>query len=325
MAKHLEGKVAVVTGGAGGMGSWVCKIFAEQGAKVVVADTGADLQGHMGVDPTKVNAVVDEITAAGGEATAITGDISEMDVAEKVIGTAVDTYGGLDILVCAHGIVRGRMLFNMEENDWDDVIKAHLKGCFTTTKFASMYWRDNPGRGGRIIYFSSAMGINGGAGHANYSTAQAAKIGFSRSNAQALASYGVTSNCISPNGSTRMADHFFGVDSDAPVGSDSSEGTAMDPKNIMPAIVYLASDEGAGITGRVVAVAGHRIAIYGDTKWRRSVFSKTPLWDVDTLFQEMEHMLSIEKDLGPPTYWHGTDVTMSQGTPFNVTKPEAAT
>ncbi len=302
--RHLEGKVAVVTGGAGGMGSWICKIFAEQGAKVVVADTGADVEGRMGMDPSRVNAVVDEIKAKGGEAVAITGDISEMDVAEATIRTAIDTFGGLDILVCAHGILRERMIFNMTEDDWDAVFKSHLKGCFAPTKFASIYWRQERTRGGRIIYFTSGAGINGEAGQPNYSAAHAGKIGLSLSNAQALARYGVTSNVIAPGAATRMTDRGRNVDRDAPPPSESAAGTARDPMNAVPAIVYLASDAGKDITGRAIGVGGHRITIYKEPGWYRSVFSETPLWDVDRLFQEMEQMVASEDgELGPPGGW----------------------
>jgi NAD(P)-dependent dehydrogenase (short-subunit alcohol dehydrogenase family) len=301
--RHLEGKVAVVTGGAGGMGSWICKVFAEQGAKVVVADTGADVEGRMGMDPSRVNAVVDEIKAAGGEAVSIVGDISEMDVAERTIRTAIDTYGGLDILVCAHGILRERMIFNMTEDDWDGVIKAHLKGCFAPTKFAAIYWRQNRDRGGRIIYFSSGAGINGEAGQPNYSAAHAAKIGLSLSNAQALARYGVTSNCIAPGAATRMTDRGRAVDRDAPPPSASAAGTARDPKNAVPAIVYLASEDGKDITGRVIGVGGHRITMYREPTWDRSVYSETPLWNVDRLFEEMRVMLSTQPELAPPGGW----------------------
>ncbi|MEZ4501366.1 MAG: SDR family NAD(P)-dependent oxidoreductase [Dehalococcoidia bacterium] len=301
--KHLEGKVAVVTGGAGGMGSWICKIFAQQGAKVVVADTGADVEGRMGMDASRVNAVVDEIKAAGGEAVSIVGDISEMDVAEQTIRTAIDTFGGLDILVCAHGILRERMIFNMPEDDWDAVIKMHLKGCFAPTKFASIYWRQERTRGGRIIYFSSGAGINGEAGQPNYSAAHAAKIGLSLSNAQALARYGVTSNVIAPGAATRMTDRGRNVDRDAPPPSESAAGTARDPMNAVPAIVYLASDDGKDITGRAIGVGGHRITIYREPGWDRSIYSETPLWDVDRLFQEMEQILSTMPELTPPGGW----------------------
>ncbi len=307
--KHLEGKVAIVTGGAGGIGSWVCKVFAEQGASVVVVDTGADVEGRLGVDPSRVQAVVEEIEAAGGNAVGMVGDITEMDVAENVVRTALDRFGGLDILICAHGILRERMIFNMLEDDWDEVIKVHLKGCFTMTKFASIYWRGERDRGGRIIYFTSGAGINGGAGQPNYSAAHAAKIGLSLSNAQALGRYGVTSNCIAPSASTRMTDRSLSVgDPDRPA-SESAAGTVRDPKNAVPAIVYLASDEGAEITGRVIGVGGHRITMFREPTWDRSVYSATPLWDIDTLFQEMEFMLSTAGELGPPSGWRREQAT----------------
>jgi NAD(P)-dependent dehydrogenase (short-subunit alcohol dehydrogenase family) len=290
--KHLEGKVAVVTGGAGGMGSWISKIFAQQGAKVIVADTGADVEGRMGMDPTRVNAVVDEIKAAGGEAMSIIGDVADMDTGEKIIKTAIDTYGGLDILVCAHGILRERMIFNMAEDEWDGVITTHLKGCFTVTKFAAIYWRQERERGGRIIYFTSTAGINGGAGQPNYSAAHAGKIGLSLSNAQALARYGVTSNCISPGASTRMTDRGLAVERDAPPPSLSAAGTARDPMNAVPAIVYLASDAGKDITGRAIGVTGHKITIWKEQSWERTLWYEEPYIDIDTLFELMPSTLA---------------------------------
>src|SRR5205085_9455762 len=135
-------------------------------------DTGADVEGRMGVNPERVNAVVDEITAAGGTARGSVGDVADMDYAEQLVREALDNFGGLDILVCAHGILRERMIFNMTEDEWDGVVRAHLKGCFAPTKFASIYWRTERTRGGRIIYFTSTAGVTGGAGQPNYSAAQ---------------------------------------------------------------------------------------------------------------------------------------------------------
>jgi NAD(P)-dependent dehydrogenase (short-subunit alcohol dehydrogenase family) len=291
MAKHLEGKVAIVTGGAGGMGSWVSKTYADQGAKVVVADTGADVEGRMGVDPTRVNAVVDEIKAAGGEAFAFIGDIAEMDTAEDLVRQTLDTYGTLDVLVCAHGILRERMVFNMTEDDWDGVIRAHLKGCFTVTRFASIVWRQQRESSGRIIYFTSDAGISGGPGQSNYSAAQAGKIGLMRSNARALSRYGVTSNCIAPLASTRMTDRGRGAEGSE---SEHAAGTARDPRNVAPLLVWLASDEGGVANGRIFGVSGHRISLYEEPVRERFLYGEQPLWDIDKVFELWPQTIGLQ-------------------------------
>ena len=224
MTKRLEGKTAIVTGGAGGIGSWVANLYAEHGAKVIVADTGADVEGRMGLDPSRVNAVVDEIAANGGEAVAAIGDVSDMDVAEGLVRTALERWGKLDILCCAHGILRERMIFNMTEDEWDGSIQSHLKGCFAPTKFAAIHWRERRD-GGRLIYFTSGAGIRGAAGQPNYSAAQQGKVGLMLSCAQALGRYGVTANCISPAASTRMTDRGLGVDREGSAPSESAAGT----------------------------------------------------------------------------------------------------
>src|SRR5579871_1380435 len=287
--RHLEGKVAIVTGGAGGMGSWVSKIFAEQGAKVVVADTGADVEGRMGMDPTRVNAVVDEISKAGGTARASIGDVADMDYAERLVRETIEGYGGLDILVCAHGILRERMIFNMTEDEWDGSVRAHLKGCFAPTKFASIYWRATRA-GGRIIYFTSDAGIFGSAGQPNYAAAQAGKLGLMRSNARALHRYGVTCNAIAPLASTRMTDLTRNAAeaqrSGAAPASLSAAGTTLDPKNVVPIIVWLCSDEGGAVTGRIFGATGHRISLYREPYQERSLFTDTPFFDIDRLFEE---------------------------------------
>ncbi len=292
--KHLDGKIAVVTGGAGGIGRWICKIFAEQGAKVVVADTGADVEGRMGMDPTRVNEVVREIKDAGGIAEASIGDVADMDHAEKLIGGTIERHGRLDILVCAHGILRERMIFNMTEDEWDGTVRAHLKGCFAPTKFASIHWRQTRA-GGRVIYFTSGAGVRGGPGQPNYSAAQQAKVGLMLSNARALARYGVTANCISPSAATRMTDRGLGQQAAQREGegpeSLSVEGTARDPKNVVPVIVYLASDQGADVTGRVFGATGHRITLWHEPEWQSAIYSKTPFWDIDKLFELMPSTL----------------------------------
>ena len=292
MAQHLEGKTAIITGGAGGIGSHISKVFAEQGAKVLVADTGADVEGRMGVDATRVNAVVDEITAAGGEAISAIGDISEMDVAENTVRQALDAWGKLDILVCAHGILRERMIFNMAEDEWDGVVKAHLKGCFAPTKFASIHWRAER-NGGRIIYFTSGAGIYGEAGQPNYSAAHMAKIGLMRSNARALSRYGVTSNCVAPGAATRMTDRGLTVDRDAPPPSLSAAGTSRDPKNVIPIVVWLASDDSEKVNGRVFGATGHRIQLYSEPVVERVLRSDEPFFDIDDLFEQWPDTLGL--------------------------------
>ena len=300
MARHLEGKVALVTGGAGGMGSEICKVFAEQGAKVVVCDTGFDVEGRAGMDPSKVDAVVDAIRGAGGEAVGVVGDIAEMDVAERCVQTAIDEFGDLDILVCAHGILRERMIFNMTEDEWDGLVRIHLKGCFAPTKFAAIHWRANREKGNRrIIYFTSSAGVRGEAGQPNYSAAHAGKIGLSLSNAEALARYGATSNCISPGASTRMTDRGRAVDQSADPPSLSAAGTMGDPKNVTPVVTFLASDAGADVTGRVVGATGGKITVWREPEWESTLFHAEPFWDIDALFELMPQTLEVQ-GVGPP-------------------------
>ncbi|MGI8552075.1 MAG: SDR family oxidoreductase, partial [Dehalococcoidia bacterium] len=233
-------------------------------------------------------AVVKGITDAFCSSTASIVDVAEMDYAERLLGETIGAHGKLDILVCAHGILRERMIFNMTEDEWDGVIRAHLKGCFAPTKFAAIYWRATRA-GGRIIYFTSAAGLRGGAGQPNYSAAQQAKVGLMLSNARALSRYGVTANCISPAASTRMTDRGRDVAQAQREAGESpslaAEGTEMDPKNVVPAIVYLASDAGANVTGRVIGATGHRITVWHEPEWENTIYSETPFWDIDTLFK----------------------------------------
>lgn len=302
MSKHLDGRIAIVTGGAGGIGSQIARVFGEQGARVVVADTGFDVEGRAGMDPSAVQAVVDEIVAGGGEAVPFVGDVADMDTAERLVQMALDTYGDLDILVCAHGILRERMIFNMGEDEWDELIRIHLKGCFAPSKFASIHWRANREKGDRrIIYFTSDAGLRGAAGQPNYSAAHAAKLGLMRSNVQALERYGATTNCIAPLASTRMTDRGLAAASGQSLLSENAAGTARDPKNVVPIVVWLASVEGGQANGRVFGVEGHRITLFSEPVRERFLHYPEPLIDVDTLFELWPKTLAV-RDF-PDTQW----------------------
>ena len=294
---YLEGKTAIVTGGAGGIGSQICKIYAEQGAKVLVADTGSDVEGRAGLDSSRVNQIVEEITNNGGTALSSVGDIAEMDYAESLVKKTLDEWGHLDIVVCAHGILRERMIFNMTEEEWDEVVRIHLKGCFTITKFASVYWRQIR-NSGRLIYFTSDAGLRGSPGQPNYSAAHAGKLGLMRSNSRALAKYGVTCNAIAPGASTRMTDRGRTVDRNNPPPSESAAGTARDPKNIVPIAVWLASDAGAVSNGRVYGARGHTITLFREPVRERVLQFEQPYIEIDDLFEIWPETLGTESFSG---------------------------
>ena len=294
MTTHLDGRIAIVTGGAGGIGSQICKVFAEQGAKVVVCDIERDVEGRTDGPASRIDGVVEAIRAAGGEAVGVRGDIADMDTAERAVQTALDTYGDLDILVCAHGILRERMIFNMTEEDWDESLRMHLKGCFAPTKFASIHWRANRDKGNRrIIYFTSDAGLRGAAGQPNYSAAHAGKLGLMRSNAQALERYGATCNCIAPAAATRMTDRGLAAVAGQGQTSEAAAGTARDPKNVVPIVVWLASLEGGQANGRVFGAEGHRISLYREHTRERYLHYPEPLIDIDRLFELWPRTLGV--------------------------------
>ena len=239
--------------------------------------------------------MVDEITAAGGEAIAHYGDVSSWDDAEDMVRTALNTWGKLDILVNVAGILRERMVFNMTEDEWDDVIRVHLKGTFATTKFASIHWRQRR-EYGRLINFTSTAGINGSAGQPNYAAAKAGIIGFTRSCANALVRYGVTANCIAPSASTRMTDRGLAAaaatrEGAAGAASEREAGSERDPENVAPAVVFLASEQAGNISGRIVSAGGYHIGLFSEREEVKHIYSDGP-WDMDHLFDTFPKTLS---------------------------------
>jgi len=254
----LDGKVAIVTGAGRGIGREEALLLAAEGATVVVNDVGAAVTGEGG-DVHPAQEVVDAITGAGGTAAVNGDDISSWAGAKNVVDQAVDTYGSLDILVNNAGILRDKMSFNMDESDWDDVIRVHLKGHFAPTHFAAVYWRSKSKAGeatsGRIINTSSEAGLYGNAGQANYSAAKAGIASMTWVLARELERYGVTANAIAPRARTRMTENLFGQ-----MAAKKDEGfDEWDPKNIAQLIAFLATDEAADVNGQIFVVFGGNI------------------------------------------------------------------
>jgi NAD(P)-dependent dehydrogenase (short-subunit alcohol dehydrogenase family) len=253
-----EGRVCIVTGAGRGIGREHSLMLAAEGAKVVVNDLGGSPDGT-GTSAGPAQQVADEIIAAGGEAVANTDDISEWAGAERIVQQAIDTFGGLDVLINNAGILRDRMLTNMSEAEWDAVIKVHLKGTAGPSHFAAAYWRDRSKAGetndARIINTTSPSGIYGNIGQTNYGAAKAGIASFTIIASDELARYGVTVNAIAPAALTRLTEGLG-------MGSASDEmKEALSPRWIAPIVVWLASGESSGVTGRVFDVRGEMLAV----------------------------------------------------------------
>ncbi|MGW5272308.1 SDR family oxidoreductase [Streptomyces sp. NPDC004044] len=258
------GRVVIVTGAGRGLGRAHALAFAAEGARVVVNDLGVGLDGAGGSSPGPARRVVDEIEAAGGEAVAHGGDIATGAGAASLIGAALDTYGRLDTLVNNAGFLRDRMLVNLDEDDWDAVMRVHLKGHFLTLKHAAAHWRAETGEGrtpvARVINTSSGAGLLGSIGQGNYSAAKAGIVGLTLVAAAEMGRYGVQVNAIAPAARTRMTEQTFAETMGAP-----AEGTgafdAMAPENVSPLVVWLGSAASDGVTGRVFEAEAGRITV----------------------------------------------------------------
>ncbi len=258
MSRLCEGRIAIVTGAGRGIGREHALSLARHGAKVVVNDLGADVAGSGG-DLSPAQQVVAEIIAMGGEAVANGENVADFAGAGRMVQAAIDTFGDLHIVINNAGILRDRMLTNMTEEEWDAVINVHLKGTFAPARHAIGYWRDRSKAGfavsGRIINTTSVSGIYGNPGQTNYGAAKAGIAAFTQIAALEVARYGVTVNAVAPVALTRMTEGL----SSAPETDEARE--ARSPKWIAPIATWLASEEAAGVTGRVFEASGQTLAI----------------------------------------------------------------
>lgn len=250
--------MVVVTGAGRGIGREHALSLARHGAVVVVNDVGAGVDGSGG-DQSPAQQVVQEIEASGGHAVANGDDISTWAGAERLIATAVETFGNLHAVVNNAGILRDRMLANMSEEEWDAVIKVHLKGTFAPSRFAAAWWRDRSKAGhevdGRIINTSSVSGLYGNIGQSNYGAAKAGIAAFTVITSLELARYGVTVNAVAPVALTRMTENL------APAPPTDEEREAQSPRWIAPIVTWLASAESRHVSGRVFEASGRVLAV----------------------------------------------------------------
>ncbi|MGD9829984.1 MAG: SDR family oxidoreductase [Hyphomicrobiaceae bacterium] len=263
MARLCEGRVAIVTGAARGIGREHALMLAEHGAKVVVNDLGATLDGG-GRDTALAETVVEEIRGRGGEAVANGDDIADWNGSKRLVEQAIDAFGGLDVVVSNAGILRDRMLVNMSEDEWDAVVRVHLKGTFVPARHAAAYWRDKSKELGgpvhaRIINTSSTSGIYGNVGQTNYGAAKAGIAAFSVIAARELRRYGVTVNAVAPSAVTRMTEGLRQL--------DEEQRARRDPRWVAPLVTWLASRESDHVSGRVFQAGNGILSVCEG--WRR--------------------------------------------------------
>lgn len=292
----LDGKVAIVTGAARGLGREEALELARQGARVVVNDLGVSGDGS-GRDTKAADGVVEEIRSAGGEAVAHFGDVANWDDSQAMIKTAIDAYGDLNILVNNAGFCRDKMIFNMDEEDFDSVLRVHVKGSFCSLKFASMYWREKAKRDGgpiygRIIGTSSEAFLYCSVGQPNYAAGKAGITALTLSTGFAVMKYGVTANVICPRARTRMTDT-GGILSQ--MFAKPEEGfDQFDPANTAPLVAYLASPAAVNISGQVFTCCGENITVVGrpDITTPENQFHNEGAWTADKLDQQVGKFFS---------------------------------
>ncbi|MGV3759179.1 MAG: SDR family oxidoreductase [Actinomycetota bacterium] len=292
MAGICEGRIVIVTGAGRGLGRAHALELARQGARVVVNDLGCELDGTGG-GTGPAGEVVDEIRAAGGEAVANGDDVADFEGGRRIVQTALDAFGGLDVVVNNAGFVRDRMFANVAEDEWDAVVRVHLKGHFAVARHAAAHWRDQAKAGepvdARIVNTSSGAGILGSIGQAAYSAAKGGIATLTLVQAAELGRYGVTANALCPAARTRMTEGVFTEMMATP--DDPGAFDAMAPENVSPLVAWLASAQSAHVSGRVFEVEGGKVGLA--TGWQHGpTEDKGARWEAGELGLVVDRLLA---------------------------------
>src|SRR6266511_1843565 len=299
----LDGKIAIVTGAGRGIGRGHALLLASEGARVVVNDLGGEWDGT-GTDTRHAQQVADEITKAGGEAAANYDDVADWEGAQRLVNQAIETWGDLNILVNNAGILRDRMSFNMSEEDWDSVIRVHLKGHFAPSRFAAVYWRERSKAGdevyGRVVNTSSESGLFGNAGQANYAAAKAGIASMTIVLARELQKYGVTVNAVAPRARTRLTATVGGADQ--MMAPKEGEYDAWHPDNIAPLIGFLAGDAAADVSGQVFIMWGDHVYLMRGWSLANDLAAGGKRWTVEDLIaRKADLFAAVEGGGGIPS------------------------
>jgi len=292
MSGICDGRVVIVTGAARGLGRAHALELARQGATVAGNDIGAAPDGTGG-SPTPAQQVVDEITAAGGRAVVNGDDVADWDGARRLVQTALDAFGRLDVVVNNAGIVRDRMFVSCTEDEWDAVVRVHLKGHVAVSRHAAEHWRERAKAGeavdARIVNTSSGAGLMGSVGQSAYSAAKAGIAALTLVQAAELGRYGVTANALAPSARTRMTEGVFAEMMARP--DDPEAFDAMAPENVAPLVAWLASARSAHVTGRVFEVEGGKVSV-ADGWQHGPVVDKGARWDPAELGPVVDELLA---------------------------------